>query len=260
MNIINEPFVQAMYIMNYSTEGGDKMLTPMLITFRESLEILLVIAPLLVFLRKVERTELSKYIYTGYISGTIVSVIIGCFLFASAKSLEGYAANIFEGSMMLFLAGLLLYSIGWVGKTKKNITLDKDKNYDMKLTGVSLFLMSFITVFRECLEIVLFLLPGFNKNPFNIGTGIVIGVSMSFILIFMFYKTTLKLNINIIFSFLTLMLIFIGASMFGGALAEFIPSMSKSIKVAGEMIYAIPILYLFSKRELKAYMKKNLRK
>ena len=236
------------------------MLTPMVITFRESLEILLIIAPLLVFLRKVERPELAKHIYTGYISGTIVSIITGYFLFASARSLEGNAASIFEGAMMLFLALLLLYSIGWVGKTKKNLTLDKDKSFDMKLTGASLFLMSFITVFRECLEIVLFLLPGFNKDPFNIGMGIVIGVSLSFILVFMLYKTTLKLNINIIFSFLTLMLIFIGANMFGGALAKFIPSMTDSIKMAGRMIYAIPLLYLFLKRELKTYMKNNYRK
>ena len=233
------------------------MITPMIIAFRECLEMLVIIIPLLAFLTKVEKRYLSKYVYGGGIAGAALSTIIGIVLYITTQSLEGYAQQIFLGSLMLFISGLVLFNIAILRKQSKNITLDANDHSNDNLTGISLFLLAFATIFRESIEIVMFLIPMFNKSPILIGLGIFAGIAASLIVMALIYKTALKLNINIIFSAMTLLLILIGASMFGEALGIFLPHLGGSLVLAGKLIYGIPLVYLFVKKELKRFIKKK---
>jgi len=245
-----------LFLLLHKQYGGDNMITPMIISFRECLEMLIIIIPLLAFLTKVEKRYLSKFVYGGGIAGAALASIIGIVLFKTTQSLEGYTQQIFLGSLMLFISGLILYNIAILRKQSKNITLDTTQNSKDNLTSVSLFLLAFTTIFRESLEIVMFLIPMFNESPITIGTGIISGIAASLIVMALIYKTALKLNINVIFSIMTLILILIGASMFGEALGIFFPDLGTSLILAGKLIYGIPLVYLFAKKELKRYIKK----
>ncbi|PRR77073.1 Ferrous iron permease EfeU [Clostridium liquoris] len=232
------------------------MIIPMTITFRESLEMLLIIVPLLVYLNKMDRTDLSKYIYGGCISGALASVLVGKILISTINTLEGPIHQLFLGSMMIFLAALILYSIVLVSKDNKNLTLNITEKYDVKLKGFSLFLLSFITIFRESLEIVIFLLPLALADPLNIILGVVLGILLSLALAYIIFKSSIKLNIYIIFVVLTLILIIIGGYMTGEGLALLFPAYGKSVELLGKLIFTIPLLYIFLKRELRKYLKK----
>lgn len=235
------------------------MVTPMIITFREAVEAFIIIIPLLVYMKKVNRMDLSKFIYTGCISALVASLVVGGILFWQTTSLEGPAASIFEGSMMLFIAGLVLYNIIWFGKNKK--TFDIKGNIENKLkinlNGANLFVLAFLTVFRETLEIILFLLPSIAESKLDIVYGILLGALIAAILMFLLFKTALKLNLNIMFGLLTVFLIFIGGEMFGEAITKFVPSLGESGEIAGMLVYIIPLLYLYLKKEIKAYIKKQ---
>ncbi|WML37112.1 FTR1 family protein [Clostridium sp. OS1-26] len=232
------------------------MVTTMIIAFRESFEMLLVIVPLLVYLSKINREDLKKYLYAGSGSGVALSVLTGVIIFNQAKSIDAAVQHIFQGAMMLFLAALILYSIVLLRKQSKAIPTKEEDNVNVKITAVSLFTLAFLTIFRESLEITIFTLPFINEAATNIAIGIILGALISIVLMYLVYKQTLKLSIELIFNALTIILILIGALMFGEGLAELMPSMGESIERAGELIYAIPTLYIFLKDMMKKYIKK----
>lgn len=232
------------------------MLTSIVITFREFLEMLIIIVPLMIYVGKIDRNDLQKYILAGSGTGFLLSVLSSVFLINGLNSLEGIAREMFLGGTMIFLAGLILYNIICINKQNKNLSLDVNSKFDIQLKGISLFMLAAITIFRESLEVIMFLLPSFTDKPVNTSIGIAVGALGALLIMIIVYKTTIKLNLYIIFSALTVFLIIIGGHLFGEGLAEFIPG-NDSIEMAGQLIYSIPLLFLFLKRELKKYMKKK---
>jgi high-affinity iron transporter len=228
---------------------------PIIITFRECLEMLLIIVPLLVYLSKIDRRDLSKNIFLGCGAGALTSIFTAIFLFGQVEKMQGYVQQMFLGFTMIFLAALILYSIVWVSSQNKKLTLDITEKYDIKLTGFSLFLLSFVTIFRESLEIIMFLLPIATQSPIMIISGISIGILCALALSYIIFKTSLKLNVYIIFSALTLILIFIGGRLLGEGMAIILPQV-KSVEMLGSFIYIIPLLFIFLKKELRKYLKK----
>lgn len=232
------------------------MITTMIIAFRESFEMLLIIVPLLAYVSKIGRSDLKKYIFYGTTTGVALSVGCGVFLFNQAKNLDTAFQQVFQGAMMIFLAALILYSIILLKKQNKVFTTKIDDNMKLTVTAASLFTLAFLTIFRESLEITIFTLPFINEAALTIATGILLGVLVSSALMFVAYKTTLKLSINTIFNALTIILILIGAMLFGEGLAELMPSMGGSAERLGQLIYGVPTLYIFLKDMLKKYVKK----
>jgi high-affinity iron transporter len=232
------------------------MITTAIIAFRESLEMLLVIVPLIIYVSKINRVDLKKYIYIGTITGVVLSLGVGMVLFSEAKNLNMAVQHIFQGTMMIFLAGLILYSIILLKKQAKVFTTKIDDKFSINTTAFSLFILSFLTIFRESLEITIFTLPFINVAAYVISGGIILGVLVSTVLMYIVYKTTIKLSIDIIFNALTVILILIGAMMFGEGLSELVPSLGESIKRCGQLIYVIPTLYIFLKDIMKKYIKK----
>ena len=233
------------------------MFTIAFITFRESLEMTLIIIPLLVYISKLSKRDLNKYIYMGSLTGFLASIATGIFLFTGIKGLNNFSKNIFEGSMSFFLSALILYSIVWLDTQNKNYSISIEDKFNIQVTGVGLFLLSSLTIFRECLELILFSLPYVSLNVMNIIIGILTGLLITIIFSLVIYKSSVKLNINIVFSFITLVLIYIGSLMFGEGLKSFFPQYGESIITTGQMIFGIPILFVFIKNLIKRYTKKN---
>ena len=152
------------------------MITTAIIAFRESLEMLLVIVPLIIYVSKINRVDLKKYIYIGTITGVVLSLGVGMVLFSEAKNLNMAVQHIFQGTMMIFLAGLILYSIILLKKQAKVFTTKIDDKFSINTTAFSLFILSFLTIFRESLEITIFTLPFINVAAYVISGGIILGV------------------------------------------------------------------------------------
>jgi high-affinity iron transporter len=229
------------------------------ITFRECLEMLIIIIPLILYVGKIERKDLQKFIFIGMVIGFVSSIFSAAFLVNSINSLEGLAKEIFLGGTMIFIAMLILYNIIWMGKQSKNLSLDITSKFDVKLKGGSLLLLAAVTIFRESLEIIMFLLPTISEKFISSIIGIIIGLILALLIMGIIYKTSLNLSLNVIFTIITVFLIFMGGHLFGEGLMEFIPN-NESIEMSGQLIYSIPLLFLFLKREFKKYMRKNINK
>ncbi|WP_461206627.1 FTR1 family protein [Clostridium sp. DL1XJH146] len=231
------------------------MLTALTITFREALEMLIILVPLMIYVTKIGKEELSKYIVIGSSAGLVVSIISGILIISGINSLRGLSKDIFLGGTMVFIALLVLYNIAWVGKIGKTVSLSVEDNNEVKLEKISLFLLAFVTVFRESLEIILFLIPLANLGPISIILGVSIGAVISVIVMYLIYKTSLKLRINLIFNVLTVFLILIGGHLFGEGIDIFVEG--EDVEMAASLIYIIPLLIIFIKKQLKNLVKKN---
>ena len=226
------------------------------VALRECLEMLLIIVPLLVYIYKIKRYDLSKFIFLGIGTGILLSIVSAVFLFTQIYKMEGYSQQLFLGISMIFLAALILYSIVWVSKQNKNFSLDITDKYDIKLQGFSLFILSLITIFRESLEIIMFLVPISTSSPLKLTLGVVIGAACAIILAYFIFKVSVKINIYVIFTILTLILIIIGGRLLGEGFSIILPNV-KSIDILGNLIYTVPLLFIFLKRELRKYLKKS---
>lgn len=237
--------------------GGDFMITSLLITFRESLEIYIFILPLIIYMYKIGKPQESKRIYLGLATGLLLTVLTGIGLNMFFSTLEGGAMDLVEAGLQLFLSMLIIYALVILQNLNKNYDFLKvDENISIKST--SLYILALITVFREGLEVVVFTLPNIITSPILTISGMFIGIAVSTIIMLLMFKTTIKININIIFVFSALFLIYIGAECFGEALMYFFPNLGLTV-MAGEILYALPMLYLFIKAQLKRYIKKNIK-
>jgi high-affinity iron transporter len=228
-----------------------------IITFREGLEMLVVIMALVAYAGKINRKDLLKFIYGGAISGLGVSILTGAALLLQANKLTGYAGNLFNGSIMIFLALFILYYMVWLRRQSKFENLNIEDKYNVKATGYGFFVFIFLTVFRECFEIIMFTLPTMTVNIWTVIFGSIIGLSLAVILALLIYKAAIKISLKVVFDLLTLFLIYIGAEMFGEGLLELIPSADSSLQTAGMLIFGLPTLFIFLRWKIKDYTNKK---
>jgi high-affinity iron transporter len=119
-----------------------------------------------------------------------------------------------------------------------------------------MFIFSFLTVFRETMEIVMFITPMLGSSKLIIIIGVLIGFLLALLINFLLFKSTLKINLSILFDIISFIMIYIGASMFGDGLALIIHNGGEQIEKVGMLAYGLPVLYLFLKALIKDYIKK----
>ena len=131
-----------------------------IIIFREVLEAGLIIGILYTYLNKVDQQSSIARMWQGVLVAIVLS-IAGSFLFQIlAGGFEGQAEKLFEGVVMIVAAVVLGSMIVWMAKNK-NIADDlKAQASDALSTanaGWAIFSLAFIAVFREGIEIILFM-------------------------------------------------------------------------------------------------------
>ncbi len=234
------------------------MFTPMIISFRECMEIFVLLIPLLAYVHKVGRKDLAKKIYLGSLCGFLASIAVAYLIFSEASLLKGMGENVFKGGIMIFISILLIYSVIILRK-QKSVSFD---NIEAKvvLTGFGIFLLSFLTVLREFMEITIFILASIGQSIFLIIAGVIIGLLLAFSIVLLIYRGFKAVRLNVVFTVLNYLMIIIGALMLGEGASQLFPTLDSSFITGIQLLYVIPSLYLMVKSDLKTYIKKNLKK
>jgi high-affinity iron transporter len=130
------------------------------ILFREGLEALLIVAALLTFTRKANAPNASKHIHFGWVTA-LVAGLVTWFVAAKLISFSGASRELTEGvggvlaALILFYVGFWMHSNSnsqkWVGYIKSKVDNALDSGTVWALT-----LVSFISVYREMFETILF--------------------------------------------------------------------------------------------------------
>ena len=158
----------------------------MLILLREGVEALLIVMALVTTLKAAKMRKGLKWIYGGAFAGIVASLLIAYILqIAFPAVTSGTNREIIEGAVGIFAVAMMILIGIWLhGKSsvkKWNSFMDSRMQMVTK-TGsfISMFALSFLAVFREGAETILFyvgILPRITSFDF------VLGISLAFIVL-----------------------------------------------------------------------------
>ncbi len=250
MLISNPPdFKGAIAIINnmidYLTPLAEKtsytMWDAALIIIREGLEALLVITALLAFVSKSKNARGNKWIWSGAFSGIFVSIILAIIIkYLFTIGTFGNNNALISGWTGIIAAIMLLYVSYWLHSNtsiKKWQQFIHSKTKTALNTGklVTLAFLSFLAVFREGTETVLFFIGMINQISIqNLILGLLIGIGLLLIITYLIIFIGVKLPIRpffIVSSFIVFYLTikFLGMGIHSLQLAGVIPTTSITV-------------------------------
>ena len=163
------------------TSASYNFFDAMLILLREGVEALLIVMALVTTLKAAKMNKGLKWVYTGAVMGILASLAIAVllqFLFPAVSS--GSNREIIEGAVGIFAVFMMIMVGIWL-HSKSSIKKWNDfMDSQMKAvtaTGsfISMFALSFLAVFREGAETILFyagIYPRIDKAGFFLGIGL----------------------------------------------------------------------------------------
>lgn len=175
------------------------------ILLREGLEALLIVVGMVAFLKKADRPDVLRYVHAGW----IIALAAGGLTWAVATyfvNISGASREVTEGLSSLF-AALVLLSVGlWMHQKStagrwQAYLKEKLSSAMSKRSAWALFGLSFIAVYREVFETVLFysaLAADGNGNALLSGLGL--GVALLAVLAWVMLRTSARMPIGKFFS------------------------------------------------------------
>ena len=201
------------------------MLASFLLSLREGLEAALIIGIVLGVLLKLKRTDLNGVVWRGVGLAALLSLIAAIALNLLGMEFEGKGEEIFEGVAMLLAAGVLTWMILWMknhSHTLKNEIEEQTNQAALGKGQKALFALAFLAVFREGIELALFLLAArLTSSPLQTISGALLGLLIAGILGWILFTSTRKLNLRNFFSVTNILLIIFAAGLVGLGVHEF---------------------------------------
>ncbi len=201
------------------------MLASFLLSLREGLEAALIIGIVLGVLLKIKRTDLNGVIWRGVGLAVLLSFFAAIALNLLGMEFEGKGEEIFEGVAMLLAAGVLTWMILWMrnhGGTLKSEIEEKTNQAALGNGQKALFALAFLAVFREGIELALFLLAArLTSSPLQTLSGALLGLLVATILGWVLFTSTMKLSLRGFFGATNILLIIFAAGLVGLGVHEF---------------------------------------
>jgi len=188
-----------------------------LLAFREGLEAALIIGIVLGVLGRMGRKDQAWIVWLGAGLAGLGSLIIGAGLHALGVAFEGRAEEIFEGIAMLLAAAVLTWMIFWMARQGRGIQSELEQ--DVRRAAIrggtwALFSLAFVAVFREGIELALFLTAAaFTASTGATLIGGLLGLVLAVIAGWLLFATTRRLDIRAFFRVTSVLLILFAAGL-----------------------------------------------
>ena len=197
----------------------------MLILLREGVEALLIVMALVTVLKSAKLVKGLKWVYAGALLGILASAAIAValqFLFPAVTSASN--REVIEGAVGIIAVGMMIVIGMWLHRKSSVKKWNQFMESQMKAvtaTGsfISMFALSFLAVFREGAETILFyvgILPRIRSFDFFLGIGLALAV-LAILAIFM-TKASHLVKPHKIFFILTWMIYALAFKMLGVSL------------------------------------------
>lgn len=202
------------------------MLPSFILALREGLEDALIIGMVLGVLRKMARRDLNRMIWLGAASALLVSFIAALGLNWAGAAFDGRGEQLFEGFTMLLAASVLTWMIFWLQRQTGSMRERIEAGVQRAAQGQNrqaLYLLAFLAVVREGLELVLYLLAvRLTSNPLDELLGAIAGIGAAALLGWGVFASTRRLSITRFFQVTNTFLALFAAGMVGLGTGEFI--------------------------------------
>ena len=204
------------------TKAKYTFIDAMFILLREGVEALLIVLALVSSLKAANQKKGLRWVYAGAAAGILASVVIAFILQALFPAVSsGTNREILEGFVGIF-AVVMMIGIGFWLHSKSSLKSWKnyiDRKMDVVLsTGsfISMFVLSFLAVFREGAETILFyvgILPLISLQ--NLIIGVVSAILILIVIALVLIYASSKIKIHQVFFVLTWTIYFLAFKMLG---------------------------------------------
>jgi len=201
------------------------MLAQYLLTFREVLEAALLVAIILAFLARTGRLRLARYAWRGVYGATAASIAVGGVVLAAYGALDEAAEKLFEGVAAIVAVAVLTSMIYWMAMKGRRIKAEVEGRVESAVargTVFGLISLTFVLVFREGLETVLFLTPYLGLDVVGTVLGAAVGMAFGVGLAYGIFRVGLKLDLRKFFYFTSVLLVLVAAGLLGYGMHELI--------------------------------------
>jgi len=196
-----------------------------LLAFRESLEAALIAAIILSYLKRTKKNPFSRHVWYGVYLAVGASLIIGVLIWFLYGSLAVSTKALFEGAAAIFAVVVLSSMIYWMATKGRGLKIEVERQVEAIVTrGASLALasFSFIIVFREGLETVLFLTPFLLEDAVGTLLGAFLGIIASLALAYSIFVVGMKIDIRKFFYFTSIVLVLLAGGLAGYGVHELV--------------------------------------
>jgi high-affinity iron transporter len=218
-----------------------------LLTFREVLEASLLTAIILSYLVMTGRTGMKRYAWYGVLVALAVSLVFGIAIWFLYGSLSSANKVLFEGVAALIAVAVLTSMILWMALQARNVKSRVQGRVEAAATQGAILgvaVVTFVLVFREGLETVLFLTPFMVMDVSGTILGVALGVGAGLALAYAVFRFGVRLNLRRFFFFTSILLILLAGGLFGYAiheLLEFAAIQGTATGWWGQAAYTLPI-------------------
>jgi high-affinity iron transporter len=193
------------------------MLPSFILSLREGIEAVLIIGIILGVLNKLNQQGLKSFMWRGVLLAAGLSIAFGIGLNALGMEFTGRFEEIFEGLAMLLAAAFLTWMILWMqrgGGQLHGELEDKTIQAMYRRGSAALFFLAFLAVFREGIELALFLIATrMATDPVSVLVGASLGFAAAILLGWLFFTSTRRLNLKRFFQITNLLLLFFAAGL-----------------------------------------------
>src|SRR5659263_704331 len=139
----------------------------------------------------------NRYINIGVMGALIASLPVAMIFKTVYGELSGTAEQLFGGAADLAAAIVLTYMIFWMANNSRQVKGEMQEKIDLSISKghmLGIAALSFIAVFREGVETVLFLGTLAINDPVDTISGFIIGLAAVIVLSIIMFKGTYRLD------------------------------------------------------------------
>ncbi len=200
------------------------MIAAAVITFREGLEAALIVGILLGYIRKTDRRQHVRPLWTGVAVAIASSAGVAVAIRSVGLKLEGAAEATFEGLTMFVAAGLLTWMIFWMRYHARDMRSALERDVE-KAIGAGqrwgIASVAFIAVFREGVETALFVAAAaFAVQGAPTLAGALSGLVAAAAAGYLVYSSATRLNLKNFFSVTSALLLLFAAGLLAHGVHE----------------------------------------
>jgi high-affinity iron transporter len=200
------------------------MLGSFLIFLREGIEGSMIVAIMCAYLAGAGRRDLFRWVFLGVGGALAGSALAGIAIFALVKDsfIDSTAQTWFETGTFLLAVVVLTYMTFWMKHHSRTLSANLKQQMSAAVAGGSAFALStlaFVTVGREAVETVIFLLAiAFKSSALSLLIGAVLGLAVSLSASVAIYRMGVRLNLKRFFTLVGAALMVVAAGLLADAI------------------------------------------
>jgi high-affinity iron transporter len=195
------------------------MVGSLLIFAREGIEGTLICSILLTYLASAGRRDLFRYVFAGAGLAVVLATAVGVVLWVVTRNafIGSDAQAWFETGVFAVAVTVLTYMTFWMRRHSRSFGRElREKVSDAVSggSGIALGVIAFVTVGREAIETVIFLLAiAYQSSPLQLVIGAVIGLGIALGVSYCMYRVGLRINLGRFFAIVGSLLMVVAAGL-----------------------------------------------